>query len=143
MGLQQSHRGGEAEVGNSEDSHSAVGRDMVNQPIDRVVGVGRLVDGFRVAQVHLRRQFERALRLETPAQILENEDISVLRQFLEVGRNRLRSFIRHSVWGALEKNGERLSLADGGQDHGLQTDAIPHRHHDFLVLERGFSPRDA
>jgi hypothetical protein len=114
MGLQQSHSGGEAEVGDSEDSHSAVRLDIFNQPIDGVVCVGCLVDGFGVVQVDLGREFEHALRLETPAQILENEDISVIRQFLEVRRNRLRSFFRHSVWSALEKNWERLFLADGG-----------------------------
>src|SRR5882762_1575786 len=55
--LQQRQRRGQAVVGDSVHPNlAAVVGHIFRQPLDAVVGVGRLIGGLRIAQVHLRRQ---------------------------------------------------------------------------------------
>ena len=57
--------------------------DVLDQPVDRVVRVGRLAGRLGVLEVGLRRQLECALRPESAAKILDDEDVAVARQLLQ------------------------------------------------------------
>ena len=75
--MQQGQAGGEAVVGDAVDADAAVVvRDVLDQPVDGVVGVGGLVGRLGVGQVDLRRQLEDAFRLEAAAQILDRRRCS-------------------------------------------------------------------
>ena len=82
--VQECHRRGEAIVGDTEHPHlTAVPGHVLDQPLDRIVRVARLARRFRILEIDFRRQLERALRPESPAQVLDHEDVAVLHQRLE------------------------------------------------------------
>ena len=83
--LERPHDRRPAPVGDSEHPGLAVvARDVLQQPLDRVVRVGPLVEGLLVGRVAGRPlHHERALGAELAAEVLEDEDVSVVRQGLE------------------------------------------------------------
>ena len=136
MRMQQRERGGEPVVGDAEHSDLAIViGDIFHQPLDRVVGIGGLVGGLGIVEIDPRGKIENALRLEAPAQILNDEDVAVLREFLERGGDLLRRFFGNAVRRAPKQNRQRARLVDGSQDRGLQMNSVAHRNHDFLKLE--------
>src|SRR5690349_9732027 len=79
MRIDDARRGEESRIGNPIDAYLAVVvRHVFQQPFDRVVGVGALINIFRrVGPIELRRHIDEAsLGLITPADILEYEDVS-------------------------------------------------------------------
>ena len=142
MRVQQRHSRRQAIVGNPIHANlPIIVRDILHQPLDAVVGVGGLVGRFRIVKVHIRRQFEHALRLESPAQVLDDENVAILRKFLPTRRHFGWSLVRNSVRRAAEQNGQRPALPGRRENHRLQAHAIPHRDHDFLKCKQRFSRR--
>ncbi len=83
MRMKKRHGGRQPVIGNAVHSNLAVVvGDILHQPVDRVVGIGGLVGGFGIVQVDPGRKLEDALRFESSAQVLEDENVAVLRQFL-------------------------------------------------------------
>ncbi len=135
------HRHGRqpAAVGNSQHAHaSVVVRNVLEQPVDGVVGVGALVDGLRVVRVAGPAQHhELAFGFVTPANILEDEDVTFRNQLavvLELGGD---SFlvVRHPVGRALENERQRLRSVLGRVDFRVQVHAVTHGNHDVEFLE--------
>ena len=85
MRMKKSQRGGEAVVGDAKHSDLAVVvGDVFDEPFDGVVGVGGFVGGLGIVEVNLGGKFEVAFGLEAAAQILNDEDVAVLHEFLEI-----------------------------------------------------------
>ncbi len=105
MRMQQGERGRQAIVGDAEHSDlPVVVGNVFHQPLDRVVGVGGLVGGLGIFQIDPGREVEHALGLEAPAQILDDEDVAVLREFLEGGRDLLGRLLGNTVGRAAKQN---------------------------------------
>ena len=129
-------RGGEPVVRHTVHPDLAVVvRDVLHEPVDAVVGIGGLVGGCGIGEVHLRRELEHAFGLEAPAQILNDEDVAVGGELLDIGRHLRGRAVGDAVRSAAKQNRERLVLADRSQDHRLQADAVAHRDHHFLHRE--------
>jgi hypothetical protein len=65
---------------------TVVARQILDQPVDGVVRIRRLVDPFRTPRVDLRpHHHELALGAEAPSDILRDEDVAVLGQLFMCG----------------------------------------------------------
>ena len=138
MRVQQRQRGGQPVVRHAVHAHLAVVvRHMLYQPVDAVVRVGRLVGGGRVRQIDLRAELEDPLRFEPPPQVLDHEDVAVLRQLLQARRHLFRWLVRHTVRRPAEQDRQRSGLPGRREDDGLEPDAVTHGNHDFGELEEG------
>src|SRR5256714_2820034 len=141
MRSQQSHGGGESVVRNAIHAHFAVVvGDVLHQPVDAVVRVGGLVSRLLIGQIAWRRKDpERALGFESPAQVLEHEDVSVLHQFLERRRHRSQrsdTASWNAVRGAREENRQRTFLVRRPHYRRLQMHAVAGGNHYFLPCEQ-------
>ena len=115
MRLQQSHRGGEAEVGDPEDPDSAVARNILDQPVDGVVSVSALVDDLRVCPVsHRIGRANPPSDLNRPRTLWKTKIYPSFESSSKDGWNRIPSLIRHSVRSALHQNWERLFAGEWG-----------------------------
>ena len=78
MGIEETHQNQEPRVGGADHADSAVGlRHVLDQPVDGVPGVGRVVDGARVqrpAQGAVHHVF--ALRAVLAADVLKDADVA-------------------------------------------------------------------
>ena len=84
MRMKQRERSGQAIVGDAVHPDLAVVvRDILHQPLDRVVGVGGFVGGLGIVGIDPGGKIEHAFGLESSAQILDHKDVAVLREFLE------------------------------------------------------------
>ena len=81
--------------------------NVLDQPVDGVVGVGGFVGVLRVGEVHLRRELEDALRFEAAAQVLEDEDVAVRHQFLQTRRDRRGRLRWDAIRRARDQNRQR------------------------------------
>src|SRR4030095_13093143 len=105
MRMKKNERGRQAIVGDTIHSHFAVVvGNVFNEPFNRVVCVRSLVRCVGIGQINLGRKLEVALGLETSAQILNDEDVTVLCEFLERWWHLLWSFFRYSVRSAAKKD---------------------------------------
>ena len=144
--MEQRERSCQAIVGDSVHPNLAViVGNVFHQPLDGVVGVGGLVGGFGIFHVDPGRKVEHALRLETAAQVLDYEDVTVLGEFLHERRHLLGRLFGNAVRGAAEQNGQRSRLIviskhgirrNGREDHRLQMNSVAHGDHDFLQCEQ-------
>ena len=91
--LEQRHDRQPPRVGDPEDAHPAVVvPHVLDQPLDRVVGVGRLVDALLVlGEARGAVHDELPLGLVLPADVLEGEDVAVGDQFSVVAVEPLRA----------------------------------------------------
>jgi len=83
--IDQRHRGEPAIIRATHDSDApVVVRHVFNEPVDRVVGVGALVDRVRVAFVTRRTDhYELPFGLKLAADVLEDEGVTVSDELLE------------------------------------------------------------
>ena len=106
---------------------------VLHQPVDRVVSVGGFVDRLRVAPLSgaARRPLhnELPLGLEPPANVLEDEDVSVVGQLPEAAIEDGGAPI-DSVGRPLEDHGQRALLIFRRVNVGIQAHAVAHRDHD-------------
>ena len=84
--FEQGHHRQPARVGDAQHADAAVVvLHVLDQPVDRVVRVGALVDGLGLTRVpRSPDHHERPLRLVPAANVLEDEDVAVVGQVLEV-----------------------------------------------------------
>ena len=121
---------------------AVVVRHIFNQPLDRVVGVIGFVGLFGIVCIVSRGHQEHAFRFESPAEILDDKDITVCCQFLPVCRHPIgavlrRRFIefllrRHSIGGASQQNRQSIRLIFPRDHYRLKVHPIPHGHHELL-----------
>ena len=122
-------RGQKATVGDPPRAHpSVVAGDVPDQPLDRVMEVGRLVDAAR----HVRPQRDvLALRQVPPPQVLQHEDVALVEELgvpAQPGRH-LRLAGVGVVGRALQHDRQRTVLVLRHVDLGVEPDAVPHGHH--------------
>src|SRR6266850_497673 len=111
-------------------------RNVLDQPVDRVVGVGALVDslpGFTRRTLHDKLPFG----LKTAANVLKGEDVSFLNLFLQRPAGKGPIDVIDAVRGAIEKNRQRITMRLWRIDYRVQLDAVAHRDHLFDLLETG------
>ena len=92
---------------------------------------------FGVGEVDLRRQLEGAFRLEPAAQVLDDEDVAVVRQLLEGGGELGRRLVGYAVRRAAEQDRQRSRLLSRTHDGSLQMNPIAHGDHDLFQRELG------
>jgi hypothetical protein len=139
MRVQHRHHGEPAAVGDAEDADAAVARDVLQDPLDRVVRVGRLVDRARVALVADRPQHhELSLGLRPSPDVLEHEDVAVLGQLGVVGPEGVHEalLVVGQAVGRPRQQDRKL-LPDGLRhvDLGVEPDAVAHPHHRLDLVE--------
>ena len=79
MRMEQCQRCREAIVGDAIHSDFAViVGNILHQPLDRIVGVGRFVRRLGIVRVDPRRKVEHSLGLEASAQVLDHKDVAIL-----------------------------------------------------------------
>ena len=136
MRMQQRHARGEAVIGNTHNSHFAVViGNVLQQPVDGVIGVSGLVGCFGVLLIDVRRKQERAFRLEAATEVLNHEDVAICHEFFQVGRYLIWRAIRNTIRSTAQENRQRAALAYRRKNYGLQVHAIAHRDHHFLKFE--------
>ena len=145
MGMDERHEGQKAVVGDAENADLAVGfGNVVDQPVDGVVGVGGFVDGGGILRpVDGAVHHVVALGAVFAADVLDDADVAALDD--DVGRVVVAVENRAEV-GALEVRGEfvgavgrareqdwRARCAFRHQDDRVQPDAVAHGDHDFAA----------
>src|ERR1700679_2089229 len=114
MGVKKSERGSGAVGGNAQNAGvSVVVGNIFHEPVDGVVGVGRFVGGFGIGGVDPGGKIEDTLGFKASAKILDDEDVSVLRQFLHEGGHLLGRFVGDAIGSAAEQDGERCVVVAG------------------------------
>ena len=144
--MHQRHQRQETVVGNAEDSDLAVRLgNVLHQPFDGVVGVGRVVDRRRI-QRPVQRPVHHivALGAVLAANVLHHPDVAAVHDHvggvvISVERSpqmRADAVGRQHI-GAVGRAGEedrRLLRSFGDQDDGMQFHAVPHGNHDLAAL---------
>jgi hypothetical protein len=106
-----------------------------DQPLYGIVGIRGLVGGLGILEIDPGRELEFPFGLESSPQILDDEDVAILREFLCGWRNLVWGLCGNSVRSPPDENRQRALLIDGREDDGLQVNAVAHGDHHFLELE--------
>ena len=135
--LGERHRRQPARVADAEHADAAVVvRDLLQQPVDGVVRVRRLVHRLRVVRIAARpRHHERAFRLVAPADVLVGEGVPVVGQFLHVVAEVALGPAVDAVGRADEDDGHRPVGLLRDVNRGVELHPVAHRHHDLAVVE--------
>ena len=149
MGIEETHEDQEPRVGGADHADPAVGlRHVLHQPVDRVPGVGRVVDGGRVQRPAQRAVHHvLALRAVFAADVLKDPDVA--REGHDVvGRrdHRLQPGARRAgggLVGVVGRAGEQDRHLAGAaraarrlrdQDHRVELHAVAHRDLDLAPV---------
>ena len=137
MRVHACHHCQKARVGDPQHSNpSVVTRHVLQQPIDRVARVSRLVHvGLSRMRNNGTVHHELPFRSIAPANVLVYKDIPARRQLRLATRHRSRRVTIHPVRRTLHQERQRVTCQRtlGTHNHGMQLHAIPHRN-------RGFRP---
>ena len=145
MRIYERHQRGEAVVGDAEYAHLAVGfRDVLDQPIDGVVGVGRVIDGSGVQRPAQRPgHYIITFRAVLAAHVLHHSDVAAVDHGVvrDVGavdeRGQVSAAVLHHAVrcavGSPRQQNRRTMRAFRNQNDGLQFDSVAHRNHDFAL----------
>ncbi len=135
------HQGGEAQIGRADHADLAVRfRRVLHQPVDGVVGVGRLVDlGSVAAGADDRpRHDEVTFGFIHAANILVDADIAVIDELGVHGRQDLGDLVAlvagGGVLGIIGRARQQDRAVPGAlleDDDGVELHAVAHRDHDF------------
>ncbi len=151
--VEQRHGHGPAVVGRADHADLLVRfRHVLDQPVDRVPGIGGVVGLGRVQRPHRRPRHDVvALRAVLAADVLIDEDIAVIDPFA-VGRPHGVAQVRLAVGDegtvgivrrAFHQHGQPLG-ALGHDDDGVQLHAVAHRDHhlalDVVPFAHGLFP---
>ncbi len=155
MRVHQRHERCETVVRNAENPHLAVGfGDVLDEPIDGVVGVGRMIDVARVQRSAQGPGHDiAAFRPMLAADVLHHANIAAVDHGIvrDIGAVDQRGQVRTAVLGdALRravggprKQYRRAMRASRNQNEGFQLDAVAHGNHDFaLRVVEGVDARD-
>ena len=124
-------------IRDAEDADApVVVRHVLEEPVDRVVGVGALVGAFRVGGIVQRAVHEElALAAESPADVLVDEDVPVRgEEPIVVPHRRVAG---DAVWRARDEDGQRGVRAPRLADARVEPNAVAHRDHHEAAGERG------
>ena len=139
MRIERAHHREPGRVARPDHADAAVVPGHVGeQPFDRVVGVGALVDRLRVLAIaRLPQHHERALGLEPPADVLQHDDVAVGRAVrrgaaADAGGRVLTDAVRR----AREDDRQRLGDAGRHVHLGVEANAVAHRDHVLGARER-------
>ena len=136
VGLKKCERGRQAVVGDPIHTYfPIIVGDVFHQPLYGIVGIRGLVGGLRILEIDPGGELEFPFGLEASPQILDDEDVAILRQFLRGWRNLVWGLCGNSVGSPPDENRQRALLIDGREDHGLQVNSVAHGDHHFLELE--------
>ncbi len=137
MRLQHAHDRQPAWIADAQHADApVVVRHLLHEPIDGVVGVGALVDGLGILFVARHsRHHKGPLRLETPANVLKHEEISLVRQLLQIALQRSRSVPFNPVRSAQEDEWQRPHRVFRREHGRIQLDAVAHCDHRFGLVE--------
>ena len=106
VGMEESEGGSESVVGDAINANAAIVlRNVFDEPVDGVVSVGSLIGGLGIGEIHLRGEVKDTLGFETPTQVLNDEDIAIVRKLEPTrwsGRGRFR---RYAIRSTLEEDG--------------------------------------
>ena len=142
MRVRQRHHHGEPLVRGAKHADAAVGfRDVLHQPVDGVVGVGRMVDLGVVERSHQRpRDHVVALRAVFPTDILEHADVAALHEHLVALRQDVEHVRRSHAAGApvgivgrARQQDRRVVRTLRHHDDRVQLDAVAHRDHHLAL----------
>ena len=136
--MHERHDYGEALVRASEHAHAPVRLgDVLHEPVDGVVGVGRMVD-VRGIQRTLERPGHDVVALGAvlAADVLEDADVAVgdedliaLRQRCQHTRRARPRCARRGVVRRARQEHRRTLGGLGNDDDGVELDAVAHRNH--------------
>ena len=135
MRVDARHHGQEARITGSHHSDpSVVASDVLDEPLDRVVGVGALVCCVPILVISERaHHHEVALALVSSANIFGDIDVAVARQLRALAEERRAAGSIHTVWRALHQDRERRGDVCRLQNHCMKLDPIAHRDHCFAA----------
>src|SRR5439155_22154871 len=111
-------------------------RNVLDQPVDRIVGVGALVDslpGFARRTLHDKLPFG----LKAAANVLKGEDVSFLNLFFQRAAEKSPIDVVDAIRSAIEKNRQRITVRLWRIDDRVQLDAVTHGNHLFDLIEPG------
>jgi hypothetical protein len=111
MRVKKSESGGEAVIGDTKDADAAVVmRNVFDEPFNCVVGISGFVGGFGVGEIDLGGKVEGALGFEAAAEVLDDEDVAIVREFRPSGRGWARAVCRgrRRACGRGERAGARI-----------------------------------
>lgn len=147
MRVEERHQRQKAVVGDAEDADLAVGLgDVLHQPVDRVVGVGRVIDRRRVQRTAQRPiHHVVAFRSVLPADVLHDADVAALDDHFhrvvvslkhrrQVRARRVRGEPGRVVGRAGQQN-RRPPRALRHENHRVQLHAVAHRDHHVAAGE--------
>ena len=139
MGFEQGHHREPAGIGDPEHAHAAVVvLHVLHQPVDRVVGVGSLVDRLGIGRrARGPDHHEIPLGLVSAPDVLEGEEVAVIGQVLEILVKRRGSTAIDSVRRAQEDDRQRPALLGRPVNQRVQLDPVAHRNHDLGLLVAG------
>ena len=141
MRVDHAHGDQKTVVGNTVQADPAViVRNIFNQPIDGVVGVGAFIHAFRVGGIVDGPQHDEfSFGGVAAANVLEHEDITVGHHRIVARQHPTVAVVRtgDSIGSAFEENGKWLGGVPGRVDFGVKADAIAHRDHNFGLIEGG------
>ena len=134
--VEHRHEGEPAGIRYPEHSHAAVVvGDVREQPVYRVVRVGAFVDRLRVAPLAGRSEHdELALGRVAPADVLEREDVAVVRERPVIAAQRVAG-VGDAVGRAREDDRQRPLRSLRHEDRGVQLDPVARRDHDLGQVE--------
>src|SRR3984957_3039087 len=127
-------------IGNAEDPDTAgVVGNVFDEPRNGVVGVGAFVNQFGIFVIdHGPGHNESAFGFVAAANIFENEDVAVLDQLGVASVDAVGVGFVDAVRSAFHEDGEWVGGVFGGEDHGMEFDAVAHGDHDFFTGELRF-----
>ena len=151
MWIDQCHQRCESVVGNAEDANSSVAlRNILDQPVDGVVCIGRVIDG-RGIQRTVQRASHHVIAFGAvfAAHVLHDADIAAFDDHLgriviaTENRTEMRagglSGLRHSLVRRAREQDRRIFRTLGQNDDRVQLHAVAHGNHHvaFDVIEAG------
>ena len=138
MRIEHCHDGEPSRIRRSQHPHAAVVvRHVRQKPGDGVVGIGALIRGRAVALVPHRTQHdELAFRLEAPADVLKNEDVSLAHEIRQGLARERPVHALDAVRRPRHQYREITGRATRREDDRVQMHAVPHGYLYFRLVER-------
>src|SRR5881628_864236 len=107
MRLQQTERRSEAIIRDAENPDlTVILRNIFDQPVDSVVCVGSFNEIRGVVLFGRVRHLEDAFRFESSANVLKDNDVTVVHQLFPGGPGKGLLVLGNAVWSALHQDGE-------------------------------------
>ena len=138
MRIERSHHRQPSRVARAEHADTpVVPGHILEEPFDRVVGIGTFVDGLRVLAVaRLTEHHEGPFGLEPPADVLQDDDVAVGEEIPERGGDAGRRVLADAIRRSREEDRQLACLILWRVHLGVQPNAVAHRDHVLGAYER-------